>query len=235
MFTKPPFALCGQPYGIKHVPLGRGVPVFYWNDMNTTVNMQTVKETDQQLFDYIVAQFQEMPSFMLIHEFAVNEARRITMPPTGLSYSKWRHGGWYVHAVRYPSGACGCVSNNYVDEKWRIVEDDRRVGLNEEGDFSFKTRDMAAIAEHALCLDKWREAFNKSIQPEGLVDTHFKTTTFKKLKASRPFQFENNGPVFIKCKDGYRLGCGGAFVACAPDKVVLPYNSMWEKTCVQHE
>lgn len=30
-------------------------------------------------------------------------------------YSSWRHGGWYVHNVRYPSGACGCVSNNYPD------------------------------------------------------------------------------------------------------------------------
>lgn len=36
-------------------------------------------------------------------------------------YSKWRHGGWYVHNVRYPSGAIGCVSNNYEDGKWRIA------------------------------------------------------------------------------------------------------------------
>ena len=66
------------------------------------------------------------------------------------SYSKWRHGGWYVDNVRYPSGAIGCVSNNYVDKKWRIVCDPRRNDLNEEGDFTFATRDAAARAEFLL-------------------------------------------------------------------------------------
>jgi hypothetical protein len=32
-------------------------------------------------------------------------------------YAKWRHGGWYVRNVRYPSGACGCVSNNFADRR----------------------------------------------------------------------------------------------------------------------
>ncbi|PPQ29305.1 hypothetical protein CCR94_15570 [Rhodoblastus sphagnicola] len=36
-----------------------------------------------------------------------------------------RHGGWYVGNVRYPFGACGCVSRNYVDRKWRIACDPR--------------------------------------------------------------------------------------------------------------
>lgn len=66
------------------------------------------------------------------------------------SFSKWRHGGWYVNNVRYPSGACGCVSNNYDDGKWRIACDDRRVNLGEPGDFTFKTRDAAARAEKEL-------------------------------------------------------------------------------------
>ena len=64
------------------------------------------------------------------------------------SYSPWRHGGWYVHSVRHPSGACGCVSNNYPDGKWRIAcyadgrpFDDRP---------TFKTREAAANAELAL-------------------------------------------------------------------------------------
>lgn len=65
-------------------------------------------------------------------------------------YSKWRHGGWYVHNVRYPSGACGCVSNNYPDKKWRIACDDRRTELGQPGDFTFKSRDEAARAEHEL-------------------------------------------------------------------------------------
>lgn len=65
-------------------------------------------------------------------------------------YSKWRHGGWYVHNICYPSGACGCVSNNYEDKKWRIACDDRRNGLGEPGDFTFPTRDAAARAERDL-------------------------------------------------------------------------------------
>jgi hypothetical protein len=65
-------------------------------------------------------------------------------------FSRWRHGGWYVHNVNYPSGAIGCVSNNYVDHKWRIVCDPRRTDLNVEGDFTFTTRDAAARAEREL-------------------------------------------------------------------------------------
>lgn len=66
-------------------------------------------------------------------------------------YSPWRHGGWYVTNIRYPSGACGCVSNNYPDKKWRIACDDRRKsGLGEQGDYTFKSRDAAAKAEFEL-------------------------------------------------------------------------------------
>ena len=64
-------------------------------------------------------------------------------------YSRWRHGGWYVSDVRYPSGACGCVSNNYPDKKWRIVCDERRLALNAPGDVTFHSREAAARAEHA--------------------------------------------------------------------------------------
>jgi hypothetical protein len=65
-------------------------------------------------------------------------------------YSRWRHGGWYVHNVRRPGGACGCVSNNYPDEKWRIVCDHRRRDLGGPGDHTYPTRDAAARAELAL-------------------------------------------------------------------------------------
>lgn len=70
--------------------------------------------------------------------------------PQQFSYSAWRHGGWYVHNVRYPNGGCGCVSNNYPDKKWRIACDTRRRALGEEGDFTFPTRDAAAKAEFEL-------------------------------------------------------------------------------------
>lgn len=62
------------------------------------------------------------------------------------TYSKWRHGGWYVHGVRYPDGAVGCVSNNYQDKKWRIVCDPRPF----ESRPTFRTRGDAAAAEFEL-------------------------------------------------------------------------------------
>lgn len=68
------------------------------------------------------------------------------MAATKFTYSPWRHGGWYVHEVRYPSGACGCVSRNYPDGKWRIACDPRPF----EQQPTFRTRDEAAAAEYAL-------------------------------------------------------------------------------------
>jgi len=62
------------------------------------------------------------------------------------TYSRWRHGGWYVHGVRYPSGAVGCVSKNYPDRKWRIVCDPRPF----ERRPTFNTRGEAAMAEWKL-------------------------------------------------------------------------------------
>ena len=64
------------------------------------------------------------------------------------TYERYRHGGWYVSNVRYPSGAVGCVSRNYPDRKWRIVCDPRP--FNQRPTFS--TRDEAAEAERLLTL-----------------------------------------------------------------------------------
>lgn len=66
--------------------------------------------------------------------------------PAEFHYSPWRHGGWYVSNVRYPSGAIGCVSRNYEDRKWRIVCDPRPF----EKQPTFKSRDEAAAAEWRL-------------------------------------------------------------------------------------
>lgn len=63
------------------------------------------------------------------------------------SYESWRHGGWYVTSVRYPSGAVGCVSRNYADRKWRVVCENTGPGV--EGDQVFRNRDAAAVAELA--------------------------------------------------------------------------------------
>lgn len=55
-------------------------------------------------------------------------------------YERWRHGGWYVTNAVYPSGAVGCVSNNYPDKKWRIVCCPHSV--------TFSSRRDAACAEY---------------------------------------------------------------------------------------
>ncbi len=60
------------------------------------------------------------------------------------AYERWRHGGWYVTNVHYPTGAVGCVSRNYPDKKWRIVCDER------PGEHTYPSRHAAALAEHAL-------------------------------------------------------------------------------------
>lgn len=78
-------------------------------------------------------------------------AHRVTDPNAPLDYSPWRHGGWYVGAVRYPSGACGCVSRNYPDKKWRIACDERPF----ETAPTFPNRDAAARAEQALALAQY--------------------------------------------------------------------------------
>lgn len=54
-------------------------------------------------------------------------------------FNPWRHGGWYVSNVRYPSGAVGCVSRNYPDRKWRVVCSGESA--------TYPTRDAAARAE----------------------------------------------------------------------------------------
>ena len=77
------------------------------------------------------------------------------------SFASWRHGGWYVTNVRYNSGACGCVSRNYEDGKWRIVSDDRRVNIGDPGDVTYKSRDAAARAEYALAESGKARTANK--------------------------------------------------------------------------
>lgn len=95
------------------------------------------------------------------------------------AFSRWRHGGWYVLNVRYIGGACGCVSNNYPDGKWRIVCDPRRSNLGEEGDITFRSRDAAAHAEHDLAqaaimaeMSKWSEISRGYRQSVGETEVH---------------------------------------------------------------
>ena len=71
-------------------------------------------------------------------------------PRSVFTYSRWRHGGWYVHEVCYSSGAIGCVSRNYTDGKWRIVCDPRPFDDRP----TFKTREEAATAEWHLAHEE---------------------------------------------------------------------------------
>ena len=73
--------------------------------------------------------------------------KRGTMNDWTPQYSPWRHGGWYVVNVHYPSGAVGCVSRNYADHKWRIT-----CGTGHLGELTFPNRDAAARAERHLSL-----------------------------------------------------------------------------------
>ena len=98
---------------------------------------------------YRVTARQYLLDEMIEHdEFAAISAETMPflMPPVSFDYQPWRHGGWYVSNVRYPSGAVGCVSRNYQDRKWRIVCDPRP----EETRPTFKSRDDAALAEWKL-------------------------------------------------------------------------------------
>jgi hypothetical protein len=61
-------------------------------------------------------------------------------------FSPWRHGGWYVDNLQYPSGAVGCISRNYPDKKWRIVCDPRPF----ESQPTFPNRIAAARGERDL-------------------------------------------------------------------------------------
>ena len=65
-------------------------------------------------------------------------------------YSQNPCGGWDVTNLIYPSGGVGRVSNEFPDSKWRIVVDDRRRCLGEEGDHTFASRDDAAHAERSI-------------------------------------------------------------------------------------
>lgn len=76
----------------------------------------------------------------------------MTKAPEKFAYEPWRHGGWYVPGVRYPSGAIGSVSRNHKDRRWRIACDPR--GFDAAP--TFESRDEAARAEWELAQAQFR-------------------------------------------------------------------------------
>lgn len=101
----------------------------------------------------------QMLAFNLIERIQADGDYRLNDRPAGFNppqfpalefrpcLTKWRHGGWYVNNVVYASKAIGCISNNYPDGRWRIVCDDRRDQLDAPGDYTYATREEAALAE----------------------------------------------------------------------------------------
>lgn len=77
--------------------------------------------------------------------------RKLEDPNFQMSYTPWRHGGFYTN-VRYPSGAVGCVisARCSLSGKFEIACDERP----DRGEY--KTRNEAAHAERALVVDMWR-------------------------------------------------------------------------------
>lgn len=86
-----------------------------------------------------------------VEAYRLAATRHIASKRGIITYSPYRHGGWYTN-VYYPSGAVGCVSRNYPDGKWRIVCDNRRDNLGEPGDHTYPSREAAALAEARLIL-----------------------------------------------------------------------------------
>ena len=75
-----------------------------------------------------------------------NNSAQQNQPDWTPQFSPWRHGGWYVDNLSYPSGAVGCVSRNYPDKKWRIVCDPRPFDERP----TFPNRIAAAFGERDL-------------------------------------------------------------------------------------
>jgi hypothetical protein len=86
-------------------------------------------------------------------------ANKMKNCPETFHYSRWRHGGWYVHNVRYPSGAIGCVSRNYEDRKWRVA-------CSDQHHITYPSRDAAARAEWHIAQKEY-EAMATEAQSEA--------------------------------------------------------------------
>lgn len=51
-----------------------------------------------------------------------------------------------------------------------------------------------------------------------------RSKSFRELRAGDTFQLEVNGPVFIKCRGGFRPGTGGQLHSCQPHVAIYPYD-----------
>ncbi len=67
------------------------------------------------------------------------------------SFDPWRHGGYYVTNLRYPTGAVGCVAKVGARDQWSIACPDGW-GAHVA---RFSNRRDAAQAERIHVLDQW--------------------------------------------------------------------------------
>lgn len=106
-----------------------------------SAGLMVCEVTNRVVAEKIAADHNALPELLeLLKEIRDEE------PPTEFAYLRWRHGGWTVINIHYPSGAAGCVSKNYKDRKWRIACDPRPF----EKQPTFRSRDEAALAEWHL-------------------------------------------------------------------------------------
>lgn len=57
-----------------------------------------------------------------------------------------------------------------------------------------------------------------------MTDKADKITRLSDIKIGQCFQHDINGPVYIKCRGGYRLARGGPLHSCASHVVIIPFN-----------
>ncbi len=60
-------------------------------------------------------------------------------------------------------------------------------------------------------------------------------TTFSNIKAGEAFQFAKDGPVFVKCRGGYRPGCGGELMRGNAEWMVYYHDSASSLTDEEHK
>lgn len=52
--------------------------------------------------------------------------------------------------------------------------------------------------------------------------------TYKQLKTGQAFRFTVDGAVFVRCRGGFRPGCGGYLYKIEPNTPVFLYQSFSE-------
>lgn len=80
------------------------------------------------------------------------------------TFSRWRHGGWYVDNIVFPSGAVGCIASPTADRGTFVS------ACFVDAYEGRKTRAGAALAERAEAIRQWAEwdAEQAASQPEQL-------------------------------------------------------------------